>query len=118
MARSSISAAMASKLRPALASSVCRARLCEASINGFDPRHGVIGKSSFGQPLPLAVGVEFQDRGGGFLDRSPRHVELRPIEFRAEPTRIRDFISHRLAIYIVFAAVARTRPHAQQPVLA
>src|SRR5450631_2109925 len=109
MARSSISAAIASKERPALASSICRVRLCEANINGFDPRQSVIGKSSFRKPLPLAVGVELQDRGGGFLDRSPCHVELCPIEFRAEPPRIGNLVGHRLTVDVVFA-VAWTRP--------
>src|SRR5882672_6290853 len=110
-----MSAVMASQPRPALASSICRARLCEASIRGFDPRQIVIG-TSFREPLPLAVGVEFQDRGGGFLDRSPRHVKLRPIEFRTEPPRIGDLIGHSLAIDVVFT-VARTRAHAEQPIL-
>src|SRR5260370_6737911 len=47
---------------------------------------------SFRQPLALPVGEQFQDGGGGLLDRSPRHVELRPIESRAQSPRERDFI--------------------------
>jgi hypothetical protein len=58
-ARSSISAGMASKEMPALASSICRARLCEARINGSFPRQMVI-RPSFRKPLPLPVGKQLQ----------------------------------------------------------
>src|SRR6266849_4449449 len=109
-ARSSISAAIASKLKPALASSVCRARLCEASINGYFPRQRLIPKAaSFQKPLPLPVGKQLQHGGGRFLDRSPRHVELHPIEFCAQSPRERDFIGDGLAVDII--VVARTGAH-------
>jgi len=42
MARSSISAGTVSKVRPASASSICRARLCDANINESFPHHSVI----------------------------------------------------------------------------
>src|SRR5438309_10706 len=90
-ARSSISAATASNSMPALASSACRARLCEASINGYFPRQRLIAKAaSFQEPLPLPVGKQLQHRGGRFLDRSPCHVALHPIEPCAESPRERD----------------------------
>jgi hypothetical protein len=82
-----------SKLIPALASSACRVPLCEASINGYVPRQSV-------KPLPLPVGEQFQYRGSGFLDRSPRDVEQRPIELGAQSTRIGDLIGYGLAIDI------------------
>src|SRR5213592_2580961 len=115
-ARSSISAATASNSMPALASSACRARLCEASINGYFPRQRLIPKAaSFQKALPLPVGKQLQHRGGRFLNRSPRHVELYPIEFCAQSPRERDFVGDGLAIDIIVVASAGT--HAQQPVL-
>src|SRR5260370_962060 len=115
-ARSLISAATASKAMPALASRICRARLCEASINGYFPRHRLIANAvSFEKPLPLPVGKQLQHRGRRFLDRSPRHVELHPIEFCAQSPRERHFIRDRLAIDIII--IAGTGAHAQQPVL-
>src|SRR6185437_14827884 len=98
IARSSISAGTASKSSPASVSSIFRARLCEARINAFDPRQSVM---LFREPVPLPVGVEFQDRRSGFLDRAPGHVELRPVEFRGEPLGIGDLIGHRLAVDII-----------------
>src|ERR1700694_205845 len=115
-ARSSISVATASKAIPALASIVCRARLCEARINGYFARHRLIAKAVlFRKPLPLPVGEQLQHRRGGFLDRSPRHVELNPIEFCAQSPRERDFIRNSLAIDIIVIAGAGTP--AQQPAL-
>src|SRR6202022_734413 len=116
MARSSISAGTASKSMPALASSACRARLCEARISGNFPRQRLIWKAaSFRKPLPLSVGEQFQHGGGGLLDRSPGHVKLRPIEFGAQSPGERDFIGNDLAIDVV--VVAGTGAHAQEPVL-
>src|SRR5713101_6381817 len=106
-ARSSISAATASKLKPALASSVCRARLCEARINGYFPRQTLISQAgSFHEPLPLPVGKQLQHGGGSFLDRSPGHVELYPIESGAQSPRKCDFICDRLTIDIIVVAGA------------
>src|ERR1035438_8292148 len=100
-ARSSMSAGTASKAMPALVSSVCRARLFDAKINGNSPRQSLMLKAgSFPQPLPLPVGEQLQDGGRGLLDRSPRHVELRPIELGAQSPRERDFIGDRLAVDI------------------
>jgi len=62
------------------------------------PRQRLIAKAasfeaaSFQDPLPLPVGKQLQHRGGRFLDRSPRHVELYPIESCAQSPRKRDFI--------------------------
>src|ERR1700688_2353445 len=100
-ARSSMSAGTASKPLPASASSVCRARLCEARISGNCPRQRLMLKAvSFGQPLPLPVGEQLEDGGRGFFDRAPRHVKLRPIEPGAQSPRKRDLIGNRLAIDI------------------
>ena len=63
----------------------------------------------------MPVGVQFHDGGGSFLDRSPRDVELRPIEFGAQSPRKRDFIGDHLTIDIV--VVAGTGADTQQPVL-
>src|SRR5882757_10926031 len=79
-ARSSISAGTASKAMPAFTSSVCRARLCEARINGVFPRQMVMTGKSFQRPVPLPVGVKFHDGRGGLLDRAPGYVEQRPVE--------------------------------------
>src|SRR5260370_16024143 len=115
-ARSSISAGTASKSMPALASSICRARLCEASTNGYFPRHRLIPKTvSFRKPLTLPVGEQFKHGGGRLLDRSSRHVELCPIEFCAQSPRERDFIRDCLAIDIII--VSGIGAHAQHPVL-
>src|SRR5262249_60265360 len=101
MARSSMSAGTASKARPALPSSICRARLCEARTSGALPRQIVMGENSFGRPRLQPVGVKFHDGGGGFLDRAPGDVELHPIEFSAESPGKSDFVGHGLAIDIV-----------------
>src|SRR5947207_1094022 len=101
MARSSMSAGTASNARPALPSSICRARLCDARISGSLPRQIVMPKDSFGMPRLLPVGIKLHDGGRGFLDRAPGHIELRPVEFRAQPPRIGDFVGHRLAVDIV-----------------
>src|SRR5262245_16465019 len=115
IARSSISAGTASKATPALASSVCRARLCEARISGSFSRHMVIVSASFRKPLPLAVGEKFQHGGRGLLDRAPRHVKLRPTEPSAELPGVGDFVGHRLAVDILI--IGGIGAHAQQPVL-
>src|SRR3954453_12743946 len=99
-ARSSISAGTTSNAMPALASSVCRAALCEARINGSFPRQMVMTGKSFQRPIPLPIGVKFHDGRGGLLDRAPRHIEQRPVEFYAQAARERDFIRHRLTVDI------------------
>src|SRR3981081_733939 len=111
-ARSSMSAAIASKSMPALDNSVCRARLCEASINGNVPRHRLIPKAaSFRKPLPLPVGEQLQHGRGSFLDRSPCHVELCPIEFRAQSPRECDLIRDGLALDVgVVMRIAPAQP--------
>src|ERR1700719_972088 len=110
-----MSAGIASNAMPALASSIFRARLCEARINGSVPRQSVMADTSLRLPLPLPVAIKLQDGGGGFLDRSSCHVELRPVEFGAQPPREGNFVGHGLTIDILLAAWARS--HAQQPVL-
>src|SRR5689334_13873925 len=112
MLRSSISAAIASNVTPASASSIFRARLCDARINAFGPRQSVM---LFSEPVSLPVGVELQHRGGSLLDRAPSHVELRPIEFRGKPLGKGDLVGHRLTIDILF--VARTGADAEQTIL-
>src|SRR5580693_1562137 len=110
-----MSAGIASNTMPALASSICRARLCEASINGCCPRQSVMADRSLRLPLPLPVAVKLQDGSGSFLDRSSSHIELRPIEFRTQLSRERNFVGHGLTVNIVL--VAWTCPHAQQSIL-
>src|SRR5215475_9133524 len=110
MVRSSISAGMASNSSPALASSIFRARLCDARIKTFGPRQNVM---LFRKPVPLPIGVEFQYRRGGLFDRAPGHVELRPVEFRGKALGIGDLVSHRLTIDIVL--ITRSGPDAEQP---
>src|SRR5206468_10446743 len=110
-ARSSISAGIASKEMPALASSICRARLCDARISGSFPRQMVIAKTSFREPLPLPIGEQFQHGRGGFLDRAARHVELRPTEFGTQFPGVSDFIGHSLTIDVII--VGGIGAHAQ-----
>ena len=56
----------------------------------------------------------FNDRSRRLFDRSPRHIELRPVEFGAQFPGEGDFVGDGLPIDIgVIVAVA----HAQQPVL-
>src|SRR5581483_7546812 len=103
MLRSSIPAAVASNVSPALASSIFRARLCDARISAFGPRQSAM---LFREPVPLPVGVELQHRGGSLLDRAAGHVELRPIELRGKPLGVGDLIGHRLTIDILLVARA------------
>src|SRR5690349_15049960 len=123
MPRSSISAGMVSKARPALVSSICRVRLCDASTSGLFPCQIVMfqvscfkchGSGFIREPRALPVGVKLQDRSRRFLDRPPRHVELRPVEFRAQLFCKSDFVGNRLAIDVIF--VARGGTDAQEPV--
>src|SRR2546427_5541164 len=113
-ARSSISAGTASKAMPALASSVCRARLCEARISGCLPRQMVMTGKSFGRPVALPVGIKLHHGRGGFLNRTPRHVQQRPVEFGAQAPCERDLVGYRLLVDIGVVVVVA---HAQQPVL-
>src|SRR5207253_884693 len=114
-ARSSMPAGTASNGMPAFLSSICRAWLCEARINGSFSSQMLMAPASFRKPLPLPVGEQFQNRGCGFLDRPPRHVELHPAEFGAQTPCIGNFIGDGLAIDII--VIAGLRAHAQQPVL-
>src|ERR1700742_3828404 len=100
-----MSAATASNARPALASSILRARLCEARINEVGPRQSVM---LFGEPVPLPVSVEFENRCRGFFDRAPGDVELRPIEFRGETLCVSHFVGDRLAIDVILVVRAGT----------
>src|SRR4030095_1537694 len=108
------SAGMASKAMPALPSSICRARLCEARISGCFPRQMLIAAASFRQPLSLASAEQFQTGRRGSLDRASCHVKLRPAESGAQSPRIGDFIGHLLAINIV--VIAGLGAHAEHPV--
>src|SRR4051794_1891496 len=110
MARSSISAGIASKRMPALPNSICRARLCDARINGSFPRQRVMVQPSLRKPVTLAICIEFQHSGSGFLDRAPRHIQLGPVEFSAKPFCERDLVGYGLAIDVI--VVAGRRAHA------
>ena len=83
-------------------------RLPRAALRGQDQRMFSAPRASFRKPLPLPVGKQFHDRRRGFLDRAPRDIEQRPIEFGAQLSRKRDFIGHGLAIDI--GVVVRGRP--------
>ena len=61
-------------------------------------RHSGIGQSRR-QPAP--IGEQRHDGGRGFLDRTPRHVDQRPIMLGAKPARERDLLSDRMAIDIL-----------------
>ena len=100
----------AHRCRPEWLRSRCRHWPAAPAARGFARRGSTDvfrARASFRKPLPLPVGEQFQHRRGGFLDRSPRDVEQRPIELGAQPPRKRDFIGDRLAIDIGVVAAGR-----------
>src|ERR1700690_3279156 len=123
-ARSSICAGLISKRRPTAASILPRTSLFDASTSGCGLSQSAMTTSLSlplrggisGYRLTTAFAQQLHNRGGGFLDRTARHVDDGPAVFGAEPARKRHLLGHRGLVDI--AIVVAMRFQAQQPVLA